>query len=377
MPRWRELPEELDPQVREFTGQLRRLVERGGMSVATVADRTGYSKTSWDRYLNGRLLPPRGAVEALAEATGTDVAHLTTLWELAERAWSRSEMRHDVTMEAIRVAQARAALGEFGPPAQARRTSSNGHPSERVDGMAAAGAAGPVAPAPAVRPAPPPLERLVVTPPSAVVPSSPPPASAAPSRPPAPPAGDPERPAPPQPPEGQRRRTAAMFVAGVVGAILVVASGVLLFGADEEPAENRGQPSATPSTAGAALPSGVRCAGKDCTGKNPETMGCGGQQARTTANATVGDTYVEVRYSEVCGAAWARITRAAPGDSVQVSAAGKNGGGARTQSADVNADGDAYTQMLAAASAAEVKACATLADSTTGCTRPVEASASP
>ncbi|MFD8940363.1 helix-turn-helix domain-containing protein, partial [Streptomyces sp. NPDC059578] len=114
MPRWKELPEELDPQVKEFTGQLRRLVDRSGLSIAAVSDRTGYSKTSWERYLNGRLLAPKGAIVALAEVTGTNPVHLTTLWELAERAWSRSEMRHDMTMEAIRISQARAALGETG-----------------------------------------------------------------------------------------------------------------------------------------------------------------------------------------------------------------------------------------------------------------------
>ncbi|WP_373686543.1 helix-turn-helix domain-containing protein [Streptomyces lunaelactis] len=115
MPRWKVLPDELDPQVREFTSQLRRLVDRSGLNLSAVADRTGYSKTSWERYLNGRLLAPKGAIVALAEVTGTNTGHLTTMWELAERAWSRSEMRHDMTMEAIRISQARAALGEFGP----------------------------------------------------------------------------------------------------------------------------------------------------------------------------------------------------------------------------------------------------------------------
>ncbi|MHC0434217.1 helix-turn-helix domain-containing protein, partial [Streptomyces sp. O3] len=131
MPRWKALPEELDPQVREFAGQLRRLVDRSGLSIAAVSDRTGYSKTSWDRYLNGRLLPPKGAVVALAEATGTNPVHLTTMWELAERAWSRSEMRHDMTMEAIRISQARAALGEHGSgPGQVKgRGNGNGRGS--------------------------------------------------------------------------------------------------------------------------------------------------------------------------------------------------------------------------------------------------------
>ncbi len=114
MPRWKALPDELDPQVKEFTCQLRRLVDRSGLGVAALADRTGYSRTSWERYLGGRLLAPKGAVVALAEVTGTNPLHLTTMWELAERAWSRAELRHDRTMEAIRIAQARAALGDFG-----------------------------------------------------------------------------------------------------------------------------------------------------------------------------------------------------------------------------------------------------------------------
>lgn len=103
MPRWKALSEELDPQIREFAGQLRRLVDRRGLSIAAVADRTGYSRTSWERYLNGRLLAPKGAVVALAEATGTSQAHLTTMWELAERAWSRSEPRRDMTVLSVRI----------------------------------------------------------------------------------------------------------------------------------------------------------------------------------------------------------------------------------------------------------------------------------
>ncbi|GGT16889.1 hypothetical protein GCM10010207_15050 [Streptomyces atratus] len=109
MPRWKALSDELDPQVREFAGQLRRLVDRGGLSIAAVADRTGYSKTSWERYLSGRLLAPRGAIVALAEATGTSQAHLTTMWELAERAWSRSEPRQNMTVLSVSGPGARSA----------------------------------------------------------------------------------------------------------------------------------------------------------------------------------------------------------------------------------------------------------------------------
>ncbi|MEU0003095.1 DUF2690 domain-containing protein [Streptomyces sp. NPDC006314] len=128
MPRWKALPEDLDPQIKEFTSQLRRLVDRSGLGIAALADRTGYSKTSWERYLGGRLLAPKGAVVALAEVTGTSPVHLTTMWELAERAWSRAEARHDRTMEAIRISQARAALGEFGA------AEADGAPSARKGG---------------------------------------------------------------------------------------------------------------------------------------------------------------------------------------------------------------------------------------------------
>ncbi|PPS78029.1 hypothetical protein BV882_01950 [Streptomyces sp. 46] len=170
MPRWKALPDELDPQIREFTSQLRRLVDRGGLSIASVADRTGYSKTSWERYLNGRLLAPKGAIVALAEVTGTNPVHLTTMWELAERAWSRSEMRHDMTMEAIRISQARAALGEFGgqdfsdPSAGGKAASAgegraastgSGGPARRSGGTTVTpGIAGPAGVAPTVPPQP-------------------------------------------------------------------------------------------------------------------------------------------------------------------------------------------------------------------------------
>ncbi|MFF8935127.1 DUF2690 domain-containing protein [Streptomyces paradoxus] len=164
------MPDELDPQIREFTSQLRRLVDRSGLSIASVADRTGYSKTSWERYLNGRLLAPKGAIVALAEVTGTNPVHLTTMWELAERAWSRSEMRHDMTMEAIRISQARAALGEFGgqdftdPAAGGKAASAGegraasaggGKPARRSGGTTVTpGIAGPAGVAPTVPPQP-------------------------------------------------------------------------------------------------------------------------------------------------------------------------------------------------------------------------------
>ncbi|MEU2428841.1 DUF2690 domain-containing protein [Streptomyces sp. NPDC007861] len=359
MPRWKALPEELDPQVREFAGQLRRLVDRSGLSVAAVSDRTGYSKTSWERYLNGRLLAPKGAIVALAEVTGTNPVHLLTMWELAERAWSRSEMRHDMTMEAIRISQARAALGETGP----HTAPQGGGP--RTTAPPARQGAGPESAGPG-RPPYVPTQRGGS--------SAPPPPSY-----PAPPGhrAASGRGADRGPDRGRGRRRATVFLGGVVGALIVVAAAVLLTdlgggGSGEDPGRSVAEsPAASPTVSDPQLPAGVKCSGADCTGQDPETMGCGGEFAATVSKTTVGTALVEVRYSRTCAAAWARITQAAPGDKVSITAGGATRNGLvnadNANKAD-KADRDAYTPMVAVASESEAQACATLTTGTKGCT---------
>ncbi|MFF2922848.1 helix-turn-helix domain-containing protein [Streptomyces celluloflavus] len=331
MPRWKELPEELDPQVREFTGQLRRLVEHSGLSPAAVADRTGYSKTSWERYLHGRLLAPQGAVLALAEATGTDAGHLLTLWELAERAWSRSEMRRDATMESIQVAQARFALGEYAPD------------PDRVP---------PAASAPSEPPSPP----------SAVSPS---------------PAGRTADTGVRQLRRQLRRERMTVWVAGAAG-VLLVAVGLLLLAlnpsggggkkAAAATAPAASAPQSPPPSAPPALPAGVRCTGADCAGKDPNRMGCSGQNAVSPSRGAVGAMRIEVRYSKVCGAAWARVTGAAPGERITVGADG------HSTTARTGQGGDGYTPMVTVSGdPAKVTACRTTAAGLRHCAQPAAA----
>ncbi|MFD5032783.1 XRE family transcriptional regulator [Streptomyces sp. NPDC058405] len=350
MPRWKALPDELDPQVREFASQLRRLVDRSGLGIAALADRTGYSKTSWERYLNGRLLPPKGAILALAEVTGTHPVHLTTMWELAERSWSRSEMRHDMTMEQIRISQAREALGEFGRPPAGDSTGRRGAgaPGGFPGGFPGSRDAAPAGHGPgadAGRPRP-----------SAV------PQGRGPAGPGQPPGHAPAA----SPGQARGRRRATLIVAGVVGVLLVAATVVLLtgLGGDGDDAKPvAASPSPSPSTSGPALPAGVKCAADDCAGQDPEDMGCGGEFAKTVASATVGTALIEVRYSETCGAAWGRITQASVGDTVQITSGAGEG-----HSGSVDASMDAYTPMVAVPDAAGATACATLANGETGCT---------
>ncbi|KOV86007.1 hypothetical protein ADL01_07685 [Streptomyces sp. NRRL WC-3618] len=440
MPRWRALPDELDPQVREFASQLRRLVDRSGLNIAAVADRTGYSKTSWERYLNGRLLAPKGAIVALAEVTSTNPVHLTTMWELAERAWSRSEMRHDMTMEAIRISQARAALGEFGGPAvEAKNGSGSGGRAAR-SATVTPGIAGPAGVSPTVPPQPtPPETRDAVggvgagaarggvsggsvssassassagssssvsaesnswgmagyrgpaarggaggrqaAPPGPAGPSG---ASGPPGYPGAAPwtAGAPGTPAgtPGGSPQdarpggsgskgggggSRRKRRLTMFLAGLVGASVVIAAAVIFTNRGDDKPEAKPSPSPSTPATNPDLPVGVKCSGAKCTGQDPENMGCGGELAQTVNSVTVGGTLVEVRYSKTCQAAWARITQAAPGDQVDVTAPG-----AAKQIGAVDTDTDAYTPMVAVKNTGDATACVTLkATAQKGCTQ--------
>ncbi|MFI1418364.1 DUF2690 domain-containing protein [Streptomyces sp. NPDC020731] len=384
MPRWKALPDELDPQIREFTSQLRRLVDRSGLSVASVSDRTGYSKTSWERYLNGRLLAPKGAIVALAEVTGTNPMHLTTMWELAERAWSRSEMRHDMTMEAIRISQARAALSELAGPS----SGSGGRSAGKGGAAVRPGVAGPAGVAPSVPPQPTASDVRDATGGvredgtrdgssgtnswGVAAPADSPPAgrrgsgAAAAGRTPGP-SGTYGAPPPGTSGHGRQggsgrsggKRRTSTFIAGAVGALVVVAAAFYVVGTEDDKKKDEAQKSPSPTaTVSVDLPPGVKCSGDACAGKDAEAMGCSGDLVTTTRTATVGATTVEVRYSETCAAAWGRITQGAQGDEVEISA-----GTAKKQSDSITAAGDTvtYTPMVPVKSATDAKACAVLA----------------
>lgn len=76
------------PECVRLAEALRELRGRTELSLAALAGQTAFSKSSWERYLNGRKLPPRSAVQALCRVAGVPAARYVALWELAEVAWS-------------------------------------------------------------------------------------------------------------------------------------------------------------------------------------------------------------------------------------------------------------------------------------------------
>ncbi|MEU7116582.1 DUF2690 domain-containing protein [Streptomyces sp. NPDC046182] len=332
MARGKVPPDELDPRVGEFAIQLRRLVDRSGLSVAAVADRTGHSRAAWERYLDGRLLAPRGAVVALAEVTGADSGRLTAMREQAERAWSRTEDRREPAAEAQLLSQARSAHGTNVSTETSGSSGGGGH------GVGTGAGTGSVSPRRATAPARPGDE-----PPPAFLPP---------------------------------RRRAVLLLTGTLGALLVIAAAVLLTdlgrtgNGGNNGTDGRGGTTANPSagatTPTATLPAGVKCTGAGCTGQDPEAMGCGGTFATTVSRSPVGAAgLLEVRHSGTCGAAWTRVTGGAPGDTLTITAG--TGAGA-SQDTTVGADPDAYSPMVAVATATDATACVTRTSGARVCT---------
>ncbi|WP_221349464.1 helix-turn-helix domain-containing protein [Streptomyces beigongshangae] len=75
-------------QCERLARTLRELRSATGLSLAALAAKTPYSKSSWERYLNGKALPPRQAVEELCRLAGERQDRPLVLWELAEAVWS-------------------------------------------------------------------------------------------------------------------------------------------------------------------------------------------------------------------------------------------------------------------------------------------------
>jgi transcriptional regulator with XRE-family HTH domain len=68
----------------DLARELRLLKDKAGLSLSSLAARCWCSRSALDRYLNGKVFPPRDTVRAISDACGGDTAALLALWE---RAW--------------------------------------------------------------------------------------------------------------------------------------------------------------------------------------------------------------------------------------------------------------------------------------------------
>ncbi|MFF0744368.1 helix-turn-helix domain-containing protein [Streptomyces sp. NPDC004111] len=85
MARWKALPAELGERDRQLVVQLRRMKDHSGLSLVALETKTASSRSSWERYLNGRTPPPREAVADLARVCGADPTRLLVLYDVAAR----------------------------------------------------------------------------------------------------------------------------------------------------------------------------------------------------------------------------------------------------------------------------------------------------
>ncbi|MEY9860081.1 transcriptional regulator with XRE-family HTH domain [Catenulispora sp. GAS73] len=98
MPRWKPLRDGLDPLVVRLVVELRKMKDDSDLSLSQLATKTSRSASSWERYLDGRALPPYEAVESLAGLAGlgvADRASIAALYRAATQVWRRTTAAHD------------------------------------------------------------------------------------------------------------------------------------------------------------------------------------------------------------------------------------------------------------------------------------------
>ncbi|WP_431781863.1 helix-turn-helix domain-containing protein [Streptomyces chumphonensis] len=311
----------------ELSGELRRLRRESGLTLAALARRTSYSKSSWERYLNAKALPPEQAVIAFARATGASPHALLALRGLAERSEEAEEEPGTVEDEApqdVRDGEQRAA-------ADAAADDVGGAPAD-----ASPDEAPPPAHVPerdrAARTAPPPASTGVTGPMARL-----------------------------------RRRPRAVLIAAVAGVAALSFTAGLLLGRLPGGSDSTGT-SGTSDAVGAigaaeeGSPQLPGCTDFECRAQDPQRLGCH-IGVWTAALTIVEGAHVELRYSPACRAAWSRVTKAEVGDVARVE--GEDG---VSQERAIRYDGDTYSPMIEAPFPGAVRACALLLDGREVCT---------
>ncbi|SEO29768.1 helix-turn-helix domain-containing protein [Actinacidiphila rubida] len=321
-----------------LAAELRFLRERSGLTLAELADKSAYSRSSWQRYLSGAALPPWLAVRALCHLADEPEHRIRALWELAEGAWSGRGIVAPAPdqPDASSPSPSSSPLPASGPERA---------PEPEPEAEAAAAAAPAAAKPGSGRSLPAPLPDTSG-------------AAATHSR-----------------PAGRAHRMRPGSRSGAVAAVLFLtaATGVVVH--YDRQAGGR-TPSGKPASTASAFH--VGCTGAACDGRSPETTLCGVAPQTLLELLPAKGAGLEVRYQPLCRAAWARTWNNRLGDKLTLSEPG-----APTQAVTV-ADSHAlygftYTPLIALTGGhAALRVClTTLAPSSTACRSvPVPPSAS-
>ncbi|MEV7384710.1 DUF2690 domain-containing protein [Streptomyces sp. NPDC091215] len=284
----------MTPERTRLAASLRELRARTGLSLAALATKTAFSKSSWERYLNGKSLPPRQAVQELCRLAGEPDGRCLALWEIAESEWS----------------------GRGKEPAAAPPTATPSPAATTTTGTGPATGT--------------PTDTGTTTGASAAAAS-----------------------APASPLAGHRSVVAVAVLASVCAmAVGVLAVAVALLRPYAEGASRASEQA--PRYQGSS-PSDPRCRGAACEGRDPMGMRCAASPVTLATRHTAGGAWLEVRYSKECGASWARMWGTRVGDRLEVTAAGRAHGAEIRTAADT--DAFVYTPMTVTAPGTTIHTC--------------------
>ncbi|MGW1932990.1 helix-turn-helix domain-containing protein [Streptomyces sp. NPDC001919] len=339
---------------------MRRIKEEFGLSYGRLAEKTHYSRSSWERFLNGKQWPSRAAIQQLADVVGQDPAPLIALWEHAEKLARRS--RRDGAEPLVRGEQEPQRGERARPDARGPEVPGEGwHEGRDATAQAPGQGQGPGPEEQAGRGEPvrggePVRERGPVQegewgsvreerPASAGGPAASTGAAPEPGR----AAGPGHRPA------GRVRPLVHMAIGAVVGALVVIAV-VGPKSAPDGARSDAGKPTASGESSGVKAQGAADrtpgadsdhplpgCSGESCLGREPQTMNCQ-WDAKTVRLLYLRGLRIQLRHSAACKAVWGRLENGAIGDGVIITDKGS-----RTEESTIRVDRDTYTRMLSVA----------------------------
>ncbi|MFF8805836.1 DUF2690 domain-containing protein [Streptomyces omiyaensis] len=311
---------------------MREIKERHRLSYGRLAAMTHYSRSSWERFLNGKQLPTRVAVEELAAVGGEGPERLIALWEETVAAEQNGEAPAAGT-------EPDGGSGTDGTRVADGTTPANG--ADGADGSAGtAGTAGSTAGDAGAR-----------TPVGAAADSAAG-GGSAPSAGPADTGTAPSSAVPPLPGRGPqltlRRRLSRVLVAAAYVTAGALLGSLLTTQLDKDPAGTSGAQAPAPGrtapgdpVAPASGETEVGCEGDTCLRREPQAMDCH-WDASTVRETWLRGLQVQLRYSKACQAVWGRIENGTVGDRVVID--DQHG---RSEEATIRVGTDTYTRMLA------------------------------